>query len=236
MPLAGLLIGLMLAASSAFAQPAHASKVDRGLRESLRRGAATQSVIITVKADYRAGIREALERHGDPIRAEHPLVEALSVEIHSEDVDEISKHPWVDAISLDAAVHPDAAADKSNGNHQSNIVNGPAVNVSIDSVLGPLRQTLGLPHSVTATTPSGEGITVAVVDSGIAPLSDLRISAYYDFTHGGIPTALFDDYGHGTHAAGLIASSGASSDHQFQGLGDGDNIVWGTAVLKGGIF
>ena len=60
---------------------------------------------------------------------------------------------------------------------------------------GSLRQTLGLPHSATSTTPSGEGITVAVVDSGIAPLADLRISAFYDFTHGGIPTAPFDDYG-----------------------------------------
>jgi subtilisin family serine protease len=219
LPFAGLLIGLMLAAaSSAFAQAAHGSKVDRGLKESLRSGAPTQSVIITVKAGYRAGIRQALEQHGDQIRAEHPFVDALSVEIHSEDIDEISKHPWVDAISLDAAVHAGGAADMSSGNYQSNNVNGSAIHATIDSAVGTLRQSLGLPHSVTSTTPSGEGITVAVVDSGIAPLSDLRISAFYDFTHGGIPTAPFDDYGHGTHVAGLIASSGASSDNQFQGV------------------
>jgi serine protease AprX len=219
-------------ASPALAQGPHRSKVDRGLKESLRSGAPTQRVIITVKAGYRADIRQALERHGDLIRAEHPLIEALSVEIHSEDIDEISKHPWVDAISLDAAVHAGAAADHTNATGQKNGVN--AVNGTVESALGTLRQTLGLPQRVTSTSPSGEGVTVAVVDSGIAPLGDLRISGFYDFTRGGIPTAPFDDYGHGTHVAGLIASSGASSDNQFQGVAPRVTLVGFKVLDKNG--
>ena len=35
-----------------------------------------------------------------------------------------------------------------------------------------------------------------------------RIAAFYDFTQGGIEAKPYDDYGHGTHVAGLIGGSG----------------------------
>ncbi len=35
-----------------------------------------------------------------------------------------------------------------------------------------------------------------------------RITAFYDFTRDGIATAPVDPYGHGTHIAGIIGSSG----------------------------
>src|SRR5205823_2551903 len=56
----------------------------------------------------------------------------------------------------------------------------------------------------------GAGVTVAVVDSGIDPSSgdfDSRIKAFYDFTQGGIQTNPYDDFGHGTGVAGIIAGS-----------------------------
>jgi serine protease AprX len=220
-----LLAGLVLASPSAFAEPAHAAKIDRGVKEAMRAGAATQSVIITVKPGHRAEIRQALETHGDQIRAEHPLVDALSVEIHSEDIDEVAKHPWVDAVSLDATVAAGSAADNKS------IKDATAASIALaGSAIGALRQTLGLPRTMTSTLPSGEGVTVAVIDSGIAPLADFHITAFYDFTRGGIPTLPFDDYGHGTHVAGLIASSGVTSDNQFQGVAPRVNLV-GLKVL-----
>jgi serine protease AprX len=83
---------------------------------------------------------------------------------------------------------------------------------------------------MTTTMPSGDGVTVAVIDSGIAPLGDFHISAFYDFTRGGIPTLPFDDYGHGTHVAGLIASSGLLSGNEFQGVAPHVSLV-GLKVL-----
>jgi len=226
---ASLLVTLLVASPSAFAQPAHQSKIDRGLQESLRSGAPTQSVIITVQAGHRADIRQALEQHGDQIRGEYPLVEALAVEIHSEDVVEVANHPWVEAMSLDAIVSAGAAPVDS-----AHSGTAPVSLAPFDSAVGTLRQTVGLPRVAGPTTPAGEGITVAVIDSGIAPSADLRISAFYDFTRGGIPTAPFDDYGHGTHVAGLIASSGLSSDNQFLGVAPRVTLVGFKVLDKNG--
>jgi len=57
-----------------------------------------------------------------------------------------------------------------------------------------------------------------------------RITGFFDFTHGGIPTIAYDDYGHGTHIAGLIGSSGALSNNEFQGVAPEVHLV-GLKVL-----
>src|SRR5438034_622005 len=78
------------------------------------------------------------------------------------------------------------------------------------------RSKLGL----TATSPSGQGIGVAILDSGITPSLDFegRIVAFYDYVKlGGGFAAAYDDFGHGTHVAGLIGSSGANGS-QYQGV------------------
>ena len=76
----------------------------------------------------------------------------------------------------------------------------------------------------------GQGITVAVVDSGIAPHGDLldgaensRVVAQVDFSGGQSPP---DDYnGHGSHVAGTIAGSGAKSGGTYIGVAPKVNLV-----------
>jgi hypothetical protein len=182
---------LLLVAAPALAEAPPNRKIDRALQESLREGGATQRVIISVKPGYRADIRQALEKHGDRVKSEHPFVDALAADVHSDDVNELANHPWVLAVSIDATVYAGGAAD-SYGNingWQGNVSTGVMPGGAVDTKpANTLRETLGLPRASNSLTPSGSGVGVAIIDSGIAPLDDFagRITAFYDFTKGGI--------------------------------------------------
>jgi len=71
---------------------------------------------------------------------------------------------------------------------------------------------------------SGKGVTVAVIDSGVADHPDLagRIVARVDLTGEG---STGDPGGHGTHVAGLIAGDGAASNGQWTGVAPQANIA-----------
>jgi serine protease AprX len=72
---------------------------------------------------------------------------------------------------------------------------------------------------------TGQGVTVAVMDTGIDDLPDFagRLIGGVDLTGGNDPYQ--DSYGHGTFVAGLIAGDGASSDGQYSGEAPGANLV-----------
>jgi serine protease AprX len=72
---------------------------------------------------------------------------------------------------------------------------------------------------------TGQGITVAVLDTGIDSLPDFagRLAGGVDLTNGNNPFR--DDYGHGTFVAGLIAGDGASSGGQYSGEAPGARLV-----------
>jgi serine protease AprX len=72
---------------------------------------------------------------------------------------------------------------------------------------------------------TGQGITVAVLDTGIDNLPDFagRLIGGVDLTGANYPFQ--DSYGHGTFVAGLIAGDGASSDGQYSGEAPGADLV-----------
>ncbi len=95
------------------------------------------------------------------------------------------------------------------------------------------RETIRLPkfHDSWLT---GRNITVAVMDTGVAPHPDLtiprnRIIAFKDFVNN--KTRPYDDNGHGTHVAGCIAGNGYASDGKYRGIAPEANIV-AVKVLK----
>ena len=88
----------------------------------------------------------------------------------------------------------------------------------------------------TETGATGQGVVVAVIDSGIQDRPDLhsQIKAFYDFTVDGTarPGKPTDPFGHGTHIAATIASTGQENGFRFRGLASGAQLI-GLRVLDG---
>jgi serine protease AprX len=78
---------------------------------------------------------------------------------------------------------------------------------------------------------TGKGIKVAVIDTGIdASHPDLKgkVVEWKDFVNG--KKTPYDDYGHGTHCAGIIGGTGAASDGKYKGAAPGVQFI-GIKVL-----
>ena len=81
----------------------------------------------------------------------------------------------------------------------------------------------------------GTGIGVAVIDSGVSNDKDFQVSgkstsriSYSQAFYGGSKT--YDEYGHGTHVAGIVAGSGANSTgsqyiYTFKGIAPNANLI-----------
>ncbi|WP_010531314.1 S8 family peptidase [Lentibacillus jeotgali] len=78
---------------------------------------------------------------------------------------------------------------------------------------------------------SGEGVSIAVIDTGIHPHQDLsgRIKAFADFVND--RTDPYDDNGHGTHCAGDAAGDGSSSSSKYQAPAHQADLI-GVKVLN----
>lgn len=82
------------------------------------------------------------------------------------------------------------------------------------------------------TSVTGAGVGVAILDTGIAPTPDIRVTGWVDFVNGR-PNP-YDDNGHGTHVAGIVAGNGAMSggaNSPFLGAAPGAHLI-GVKVLN----
>lgn len=84
---------------------------------------------------------------------------------------------------------------------------------------------------------SGCGVTVAIIDTGVYPHSDLispynRIIKFVDLING--LNHPYDDNGHGTAVAGVIAGNGSTSNNLYRGVAKEANIISYKAFDKTG--
>ncbi len=212
----------------------HYSKFDRVLREAAAAPSprAQRVIIQTRSASERAALKKALLAHGDVVEAEHPSLNALTAVVHGEDLAALAADPNAAVVSSDTDVSvtgetPVKKTKAAKVRKATHVIQ--ELFESKNAFPGSLREALGadrVPYT-------GAGIGVAIIDSGIDPNRDLAesIAGFWDFTGGGsAPAAAYDDYGHGTHVAGLIASSGRLSGGDFRGVAPGVRL-FGLKVL-----
>ncbi len=194
-------------------------KLDDALSASLERGdRGPRRVIVQTKPGKGRAVRQMLEARGEAVTGEHAAIGSLSVAVDAEDLAALANDPSVEHVSSDAVV---SAFKKKKSKKSKKPPKPPSGN---DGTLAVGRALLLTTLGVTKKDSDGSKddnkadkvVRVAVIDSGIAESKELkakRIHAFFDFTQGDQPvaTAPYDDYGHGTHVAGVISNDGKVS-------------------------
>ena len=200
-----LTVGL-LAGSVADAQTANA-RIGPLTRAAIQRGDAWVDVI--VRAPDGASVerlRPAVQQAGGVFRRQLPIINAVAARVPGRAIDGLSRNPFVMQIAMDRPAY--GAVDHT------------AATVGADVV----RAQLGY---------DGTGIGVAVIDSGVTVWHDdlaggggQRVDTFVDFVNG--RTVAYDDSGHGSHVAGIIAGNGFDSDGGRMGIAPAAHLI----VLK----
>ena len=183
------------------------AKLDFALREKGDSGSSNdrQTVIVTIKRGAKSGVRRRLESSGARISNDHGIVSALTVRVDTRALKALIDDPDVERISTDARISPFGGRTS-------------------EPVASSLQQMLALGNWF-----AGSSLTIAVIDSGIAPTADFsgRIVGTFDFTEGqaGVAQPAEDAFGHGTHVAGLAGSSGAISNGAYAGVAPGVKLL-----------
>ena len=212
--------GASLTTAQAASQPATAVVVDPRVTNATT---ADVHVIVQKVQGAGAGPEAAIERLGGAVTRDLPIVDGFAATIPSSAAGELSDLGEVRAVTLDAKMQP------------TGLLGG-----GTTTAPAPLKSVY--PTEVRADDMwkagyTGQGVTVAVVDTGIAPVQDLagRILTVRDDLNLVHPTSpclnlsgeadCSDNYGHGTFIAGIIAGSGASSNGAWTGVAPGANLV-----------
>ena len=134
------------------------------------------------------------------VKASLPLINGIACNLTTDIIYRLANSPDIEYISFDSKVFTqlDIASSSIKANY---------------------------PHNLGYT---GKNITVAVIDTGVAPHRDLtipnnRIVGFKDFIND--KTSPYDDNGHGTHVAGIIAGNGYSSRGKYIGVAPESNIL-----------
>jgi serine protease AprX len=190
--------------------PQSTSKLDPLLQQRLTQSSGESQIIITVDSTLPlAGLAVLLEQAGGIPGRLLPLINAQTAVVPNASLEALASHPAVVHLALDREIA------------------GTLERTGVAAQATAVRQSFGL---------TGAGIGVAVIDSGITPwhddLSDpatpgsQRVVQFVDLVSGA-PTAS-DEYGHGTHVAGVIAGNGFDSSGARSGIAPAAHLV----VLK----
>jgi serine protease AprX len=206
--LAALAIAALIPLASAHAAtpPVKESKLGPGLRKHASRPGWSRVIVRVGDAKSLAKVAPLIQQAGGRLGRALPLLKARAAYLPNAALAAITRSALVEDVLLDRPVE---AVDERTG-----------ATIGATAV----RQELGY---------DGAGIGIAVIDSGVTTWHDdltgssaQRVVRFVDFVNGA--GAAYDDYGHGTHVAGVVAGNGFDSGGARAGVAPGAHLV----VLK----
>jgi serine protease AprX len=106
-------------------------------------------------------------------------------------------------------------------------VNGVSLDRRVQGTLERTGATIGATWVHDSLGLDGTGVGIAVIDSGVAnwhdDLGSTRVTRFVDFVN--FQATAYDDYGHGTHVAGIIAGDGHDSGGRRRGVAPGATLL-----------
>jgi serine protease AprX len=171
--------------------------------------------VIVQKAAGSTNMEKQVSNLGGQVTQDLEIINAFSAELTTEAAIELSRSPDVRWVSLDATMVSTACSQCID---TSQLANSYIRTIRADQIWNssPYRQ--------------GQGIGVAVVDSGVNPNGDLytagvnRQVADVRFNNDANQTP-FDGYGHGTHVASIVGGDGSESTGKYIGVAPRVNII-----------
>jgi serine protease AprX len=156
-------------------------------------GHAAQRVVVTGVGDA----AEAVRHVGGQVTASLPIVNGVAAEVEADDLERLARDPAVSAVTANRQARfedfvYDATTTASNFARTSQAT------------------------AAWAGGNLGQGVGVAVIDTGVSPMADFTGRLVHGPDLSGEGTTV-DSFGHGTVMAGLIAGSGADSATRLGG-------------------
>src|SRR5436190_13389427 len=169
-----------------------------------------------------AGAQHAVVRGGGQVTRQLPIVDGFAATMPAATAARLAALPGVRAVTPDRKMRPQAT------------LSGPTSGASSSNPRSVYAQvTRG--DDLWSESVTGRGVTVALIDTGIANVPDLagRVLPVTDDITGARTTCenlsgeagCGDSFGHGTFIAGIIAGNGASSAGKWKGMAPEANLV-----------
>ena len=206
MPLGRLSIALLVLLTSLSCLSAQ-EKSSRDLKNA----SGQVDVIVQFNRPLTVDLHQKVSNHGGTLKRELGLVHSGVYTVPASAIPSLASDPDVAYISPDRPIH-------ATGNTGGDWVN----DYHTDSINAPAAWAAGL---------SGSGVGVAIIDSGISTQEDIynKSIVFSASLVPGTPSAV-DQYGHGTHVAGIVAGNGQDSSdnhsfYTFRGIAGGANLI-----------
>jgi serine protease AprX len=161
--------------------------------------------VIVQKSGSGGSVEVLVDQLGGEITGDLSLINAFAAQMTAGAAVELATSPSVKWISPDAGLEENTISETADITHPAS---------AFIETIGADRLWNGSPSL------HGNGITVAVVDSGIAVHADLDRKGKWNQPDRVVARSAGpgDRFGHGTHVAGIIAGNGRRSDGDYMGV------------------